>query len=372
MIAAVYFLPVIACLVLHLAFGYNGDRTTYMWILLAGEATVAAAHKLAYSRRTNSTEYLGSLVTGIFYEEPWTELVTHIETRTDRNGRTYTVRKIRHHHHSEIFYFTTTTGKTFNTGEQFFCDVRDQWQLPRHSDRWTGCNIRGGVRYGCHYSIGDMTPEQFDTPKYWIPITETNSYKNKIRCSNSIFKFEKISSEQAKAIGLFDYPDIYGYDAPCILPGEFELPFSVDSMFRRFNARYAPEVQMRLYILLFPADKGIAISEMQRAYWQGGNKNELVVCIGLTAESDIAWARAFSWADEQTVEADIAQWLMKHRRLDWQEFHNWLTTRIADWRRKEFADFDYINVTLPLSSFLLILALSILENALAIYLAVKP
>lgn len=372
MIAAVYFLPVIACLVLHFAFGYSGGRTTYMWILIAGEATVAIAHRLAYSRRTKSIEYLGSLVTGIFYEEPWTELSEHIETRTDRNGRTYTVRKIRHHHHSESFYFTTTTGRTYDTDEQFFCDVRDQWQLPRHTDRWSGSHIRGGVRYGCHYSIDDLTTEQFDTPKYWIPITETNSYKNKIRCSNSIFKFEDISSEQAEEIGLFDYPDIDGYDAPCILPGDFDLPFRADFMFRRFNARYAPEVQMRLYILLFPADKGIAISEMQRAYWQGGNKNELVVCIGLTPENDIAWARAFSWADEQTVEADIAQWLMKHRRLDWQKFHNWLITRIADWRRKEFADFDYINVTLPLSSFLLILALSILENALAIYLTVKP
>lgn len=371
MITFAYLIPIIACIILRLPLDYNGPWLIYMWILVAGEATVWAMHRMMYRRHTSSREYIGSLVSKVCYEAPWTEIVVRTRTRTDSKGRTYTERYIEHVHHPESYSIITTCGSCLPVGPESFDSIRYLWQVPRHGDRWTGGDILGGVRYGCHYSFCDLEQAQAENPFYWVPITEYHRYTNKIRNSNSIFKFEKISAERASELGLLNYPEIEDYDAPCILSDDISVPEEVDTMFRKFNGRYAPQSQMRLFILLFDADKGPGISELQRAYWQGGNKNEFVVCIGIKPDGDIKWARAFSWADDQTLEVAAARWLTNQRRIDWQQFYDWLKENIGGWQRKQFADFDYINVTLPLSSFLIISAVSIVENIALIYLIAK-
>lgn len=371
MIAIAYLIPFIACIILRFQFDYSGEWTTFVWFLVAGETTVGAMHLLMYRHYTSARELLGSLVSGIYYEAPWTEVVVRTRTRTDSKGNTYTERYVEHIRHPESYYFINTRGSKIHTGSSFFDNVRDLWDAPRHGDRWSGSNILGDVRYGCHYLFGDLSDDQYGNPYYWVPVTESHRYKNKIRNSNSIFKFERVSRESASALGLIDYPEIYSFDAPCVLSRDIEVPDEVDVLFRKFNGHFAPKSQMRLFILLFDADKGPGISEMQRAYWQGGNKNEFVVCIGMRSDGNVEWARVFSWADDQTIEVETARWLLNHRQIDWQEFYHWLAERIPDWQRKEFADFNYIIVSLPLSHFLIISLVSILENAAAIYLLIR-
>ena len=368
MVFVAYIIPVIACLVLSLGYNYRG---TYLWIIIFGEGTAGFLHWLFYDLYTSSTEYLGSMVQDINHEDSWTELVEKTETKTDNKGKTYTVTRIEERYHREKYYFNTTRGSKIDTDCVFYSYVRDLWRLPRHHLTWSGSHIKGGVRHGSRYVRSDFDCEDREDSKYWVPVTESHSYKNKIRVSNSIFKFEKIDKASAAEMGLLDYPAIRSYDAPCVLSKDCVVKSSTDELFRKFNARYAPEFQMRLYILLFDSDRSIAITEMQRAYWQGGNKNEFVVCIGLRNDCEVAWARAFSWADEQVKEVETAQWLMRNPKIDWHEFHDWLRCHLTDWKRKEFKDFDYINVSLPLWQILCILAGTVAENALAIYLALN-
>lgn len=369
MVAIAYLLPAIACLLLHFGFRYGGDWTAYAWIFGCGEATVGLCHWAFMRSFTSCEEYLGSTVSSIHYEAPWTEVVVRYETRTDSKGRTYTVARRTYVYHPEKHYFRTTLGSSITTGRAYFARVRDTWGVaPRH-DTWAGPHIRGGVRVGHHYNFADLPPACITDIRYWIPVTEAHRYTNKIRCSNSIFKFEKIEPAEAREHGLVDYPPIRDYDAPCILSAEVPVPPFADDMFRRFNGGVAPRSQMRLYIILFGPERSVGVSELQRAYWQGGNKNEMVVCIGTDASgADVRWARAFSWADEQQLETDLSQWLMKGSKLDWIALYGWLDTNIVRWKRKEFKDFDYIHVSLPLKHFLWILAISVAENALALWL----
>lgn len=367
MAALVYIVPILCCLVLRLGLGYTGDWTAYLWVFLAGEGTVGAIHWILLKTQCLKTEYLGSMVTGIYYEEPWTELVEEQETRTDSRGRSYTVTRIRKRHHPESFYFVTSRNSSVSCGPEFFAQVRSIWSLPRREDCWTGRRIRGGARYGHHYSFSDFDESGRNNPDNWVPVTEPHLYTNKVVHSNSIFKYEKISSERAGGLGLYDYPEIAGYDASCILSHDIPVEPATDSLFRKFNAVYAPEVQMRLYILLFNASQGIGISELQRAYWQGGNKNEFVVCIGMSSDGKVKWARTFSWADEQTVEVEASRWLMDHPSLVWEEFHAWLVEHTAGWKRKEFKDFKYIRISLPAWKIALMFVLAVLESVLAIY-----
>lgn len=371
MVAFVYVIPVIACLLLHFEFDYDGEWTTYLWIMLAGEATAGGLHYGFFHIRTSATEYLGAIVTGIYHEDGWTQLVERSETKTDSKGNRHTERWIEEVWHSEKYYFLTSLGSRFDCGSGFYRFVEQIWKLPPVRVSWRGKHIKGGIRYGTENEFCQLDPLQQDSPDYWVPVTESNHYTNKIRCSNSIFKFEKIDRQQSRELGLYDYPLISDFDAPCIMShhcGFGVVGDDVGELFRKFNARIASQWQMRLYILLFPAEKGIAISEKQRAYWQGGNKNEFVVCVGIDTAGKVEWARTFSWADEQEIEMETSQWLMSHPNIDWRRFYNWLEWHLRHWRRKEFKDFGYINVTLPLWQTLSIFLLSVLENALVLYL----
>lgn len=145
MAGLVYIIPIVCCLVLRFGFGYIGEWSTYLWVFLAGEATVVLIHWILLKTQCLKTEYLGSIITGIYYEEPWTELVERHETKTDSKGRTYTVKRIEERHHSESYYFITSRGSSIGCSFWFFDDVRKLWRLPRSNDRWTGREIKGGV-----------------------------------------------------------------------------------------------------------------------------------------------------------------------------------------------------------------------------------
>lgn len=367
MIAFAYIIPLIACILLHFEFGYDGKWSAYLWIILLGEGTVGLGHWLFLRINTSRIEYLGSMVSDINHEESWTELVKVSETKKDNQGNSYTVTRIKERFHKEQYYFHTTIGTRFSTDYGFYAYVRDIWNLPRTPLSWSGNNIKGGIRYGSRYELSDFEFNKQENPENWIPITESHNYINKIQASNSIFKFEEINKREAHETGLIDYPAICSYDAPCVLSNDIVIPDDVDELFRKFNARYAPEFQMRLYVLLFDANKGIGISELQRAYWQGGNKNEFVICVGMRSGGVVEWARAFSWADEQSKEVEVAQWLMHHPDMNWTELYDWLRLNLIGWKRKEFKDFNYINVSLPLWQILVIYVLSIAENILAIH-----
>lgn len=123
---------------------------------------------------------------------------------------------------------------------------------------------------------------------------------------------------------------------------------------------------MRLYILLFDYLKGIDIAEQQKRYWNGGNKNEFIICLGLTSKSEVKWAYVFSWSDEKNLEIETTQWFLKNRNLNLNSFYNWFFHHHKKWKRKEFKDFDYISIPLKLWQLLTIYFISVLENIIAV------
>ena len=369
MIAPAYLLPPLACLLLGLGFDFRGGAQPYLLILLFGELTVGGLHRFFLHYQWTATEFLGSLVRSIHREDSWIELIHSTERRTDSSGRSYSVSRVSERRHSEKYYFRTTIGSEFTCDRAFFHKVAQIWAIKGRRNYWSGSHIKGGRRYGLYYTDEDFTAAESSDPQRWVPVTEKHRYRNKIRRSNSIFKYEHISKARAAENGLCDYPKIVDFDAPCILSRDIPVSPAADGMFRRFNGRYASRWQMRLYILLFDASRGAGVSELQRQYWQGGHKNEFTICLGLTPDDRIVWARAFSWADSQQVEVDLARRLMAQRRLNWDNIYRLLICDLNRWQRKEFKDFDYIDVSLTPRQTLAIYLVALLENALALALA---
>lgn len=172
MIALAYVIPVIACLLLKFEFDYDGGWAAYLWVMLFGEGTVGALHYAFYRKQSSRKEYLGSLVYDIVHEDSWVELVEVSETRTDRNGRTYTVRRIEERYHPERYYFHTTRGSAVDTDYNYYCYVRNLWGLPCNRLTWSGSRIRGGMRFGEKYDMADFDYEARENPANWVPVTE--------------------------------------------------------------------------------------------------------------------------------------------------------------------------------------------------------
>lgn len=366
MIAGIYLIPVIACLILRFGCDFKGNLSVYFWVFITGEITIGGLHILFYWLRSTSTEYLGSLVKSIHHENEWTEIIHRTETKRDSKGNSYTVTRTEYKRHPEKYYFFNTRNKRIVTNSLFFNHVRNIWGLSAHYDVWEGSFILGGERYGQHYQASDLDFINQDNPYYWIPVTEKHRYQNKIINSNSIFRFEKITKKQAREENLYDYPEIIMHDAECILSEDFHVDEDIRGLFRKFNGRYAPLMEMRLFILLYPAEKGVGISHRQRAYWKGGNKNEFLICLGLTKDKKVAWVNSFSWSDNQQKEVETNMWFMQHPKFQWQEFHDWFRIHSNDWKRKEFSDFRYINVSLALWQIIIMVVVSLLENFIAI------
>lgn len=367
MVAIAYLIPVLFCLILGFGFDYHGKASVFILMLLSGEVFVGILHILFYRLQTISTEYLGSLVKSVHHEEAWTELVPRTVTRRDSRGNTYTTVQTVEQRHPEQFYFHTTRGSRIETDRDFFAYVLGQWMLPPIPDTWTGSRIKGGARYGSHRNMDFFMGCPISDDPRWVSVTEKHRYKNKIRNSNSIFKFRKVTDKEAERLNLFEYPKIKGHDVPCIMSQSFPVPLLIQKKFQRFNGAFAPLRQMRLFILIFDSSVSTAaVSEFQRAYWQGGNKNEIVICLGVDHAGHVEWARTFSWAAVQQLEAEAAGWFMRHPELDLDVFHDWLLTNYGVWERRHFSDFRYIHVQLPGRQLLTIIALSVLENVCAL------
>ena len=213
----------------------------------------------------------------------------------------------------------------------------------------------------------DKGDEKIDTANHpavrfasrFFPLTEEHEYENKVRNSHSIFKFEDISAKRARELGLFDYPPVKHNYQECILGRQF--PEEVHRQYELFNAWFGFRHQLHVFILCFDASKGMGIAEKQRAYWEGGNRNEFIVCLGLDGDT-VRWCHAFSWMDEPVLSVKAEAYFREHDQLDLSAFCTWLQENVSLWKRKNFHDFDYLTVSLTTTQNYLLLAFTLAVN----------
>jgi hypothetical protein len=85
----------------------------------------------------------------------------------------------------------------------------------------------------------------------------------------------------------------------------------------------------------------------QRSYWEGGNKNEFVVCIGTDNSGNFEWVDAFSWMSKPALEAEVEDFIMNHEDVKLKKFADWLPGQVAaHWKRRDFKDFEYLQMEL--------------------------
>lgn len=373
MTAFLYILPLLSCIVLFMITGSYYEWHVYALVVGGSMAFTGFIHWLMYRHRTRTKEYLGSFIYSIRHDDAWVERQEYTERVSDGKGGYKEVPRVRYIRHPEEYSYETSIGNSYNFSSSEYNKIRRLWGTSCHHGLIIGSHIKGGSRSYQTYEYDDLlcklpTSDPFENRtvhRTMIPITEEQSYVNKIKNSNSIFRFEDISRKSAAEIGLWDYPDNYGYDMSPILG--LDVNGTIDEQFRLFNAYYGAQHEIRLFLIFFDSSRqGIEIAEKQRSYWKGGNKNEFVVCLGIS-NGIVDWCHAFSWMDEPVLSVKIEDYFRTNPTLDLMALHGWLREHLDEWKRKEFSDFKYIRVGLNTLQYWSLFALTIAANATAVY-----
>lgn len=301
-------------------------------------------------------EYLSDLVNKITYYEDWDEtvMVTHTRTVSCGNGKTRTETYVvpERRYHPKRYVYETVTGETNDVSEDEYKLICYKLNMPAvFKDMHRSYRSKDGDAYVTSWNR---------TRENSYPVTWTHLYQNKVKASSySIFKYGNMSEEEIKENKLFDYPEIKNNDQNPIL-GFNATDTDIDAV-RYLNGYRGPKNQIHVFILCFN-NPSLEVAEMQKAYWQGGNKNEFVVCLGVK-NNTVIWCNPFSWSDEPMLEVKTRDYFIKYPNINFKNYAEWLDTQIdKNWHRKEFNDFNYLSIELSIGWYIAILIIILCYN----------
>lgn len=206
------------------------------------------------------------------------------------------------------------------------------------------------------------------------PMVTVHSWKNKVQASSSVLNYPEVSKEEIKDWELYEYPIVNGgYELPTILD-HYKSTWAADLHFRFVNAELGPVKKVRTWILMF-RNKDIQAARMQEAYWKGGNKNEVVICIGTDNDYNISWCHVFSWTDEKVLLTEIRNKVIDYNKISDEtllDFSKFLEKDIGQkFIKKDFDEFSYLVIEPSNTSIIITFILAILVSLASCIWAVK-
>lgn len=364
MVPIVLCIPFLALAVLFLFFPDYAGLWGIVTVLGGSLLVTLLTWWLCTRAASRSKEILTGFVTSVKHYEAWNERV--MRTRqvpvTDRNGHTT--------YKTETYY-----------------------EVVYHPDQWTYTNSLSRWEGGITRELFNRCRRRFNTPMIWvdmhrpyhtidgdcevycwdgsrptfIPYSKTHRYRNPLRNSNSILRRQP-NGEERKALAdlLLEKPKHTGFYHPSVV-GLNVRNNDIDYV----NALYGEQYQIRVQVYLFGDNVSHEMANMQINHLRGGEKNEFIVCMSVSSSGKPNWVECFSWSEAPDLEVRARQYLLQQSSLSLYDFSNWLLENIPQyWKRREFKTFRYVRVTLPLASKIIMLIVSLLAAALALYLTV--
>jgi len=317
----------------------------------------------AEASMTTDTEYWGAYAVDARYYEHWNEevpcshAVYRTEYYTDSKGNSHSREVFSHYEHLyDVDEHPEYWRMYDNVGSSHYITKTDYRTL---KSRWNNEVFKDQHR-DYHDNDGDMYKTTFDNKdKHLEAITTVHTYKNKVQASSSVFNFPEV--KDPASMGLYDYPKVSGSYAPAIL-GNVHDKVLADRYLEIQNAKLGSSHQVRIWFIFFTSDMSLALE--QENYWKGGNKNEFVVCVGLDKEQNVTWCKPFTWCEVDELTALVRNEFASHDgKIDTVKLAKYTVEQVKKkWERKQFAEFEYLTVVLPMSAYIIIWLITILVN----------
>lgn len=312
--------------------------------------------------QTTDTEYWGNFVNKACYYERWNEEEIYYEDcncRKVKSGDSYyeecdQCRRTRTIDHPEYWEAVMDSGQTFLISEVKFNELIKRWKNKKFKDMHRDYDTKDG---DCYFTTWGGKRETAE-----VAIT-THRYTNKVQASDSVFNYPEITDEEAVGYGLIQYPRVKNNWCPTVIGvKDLKDKAKIEKTFDYLQAKLGPTRQLRVWVLLYK-NKPRNIAKEQEAYWKGGNKNEFIFCIGIDKENKVKWCDIISWTEIQDIKVEARKTIENMDKLDLYKVAEFVEGPLnKKWKRKEFADFDYLRVTPPLWSVLTVFALTLLIN----------
>lgn len=298
------------------------------------------------------TEYLSTYAIQTVYEEPWNEYIHKTctreyacgtETTTDSKGNTHSTTKYCTEtydcsyvdYHPAQYYIICQNKESYSISKEKYDELVKKWGNNKFVEMNRNYYTQDGDEYVSDWKGDIKTVETAD----W-----TQSYENKIQSSHSIYNYEDISDLDKKEYKLYEYPNSNSYKINSILSSKSYIFQYEQDQINAINGLLGAAKKIHIWVLIFEESNKYA-AELQQSYWKGGNKNELVICIGVDKKRHIKWNHVFTWSDKQIVKIKIRNYLnkLKGQRLEFINMQPFLYQEInKDWVKKNWHDFDFL------------------------------
>ncbi|WP_216625847.1 hypothetical protein [Paenibacillus planticolens] len=339
-----YWAALFLVLVVGFAMELVTSRKWWRYVLVSVLAVILFAGVTVsdFFLRTVDTEVWSGAVTDWQHKEEWDEWIAGSEEcSTDSNGRKSCTKEPGHYKHHDA-------QNKIKTSDNGWFEVNE--------------SMDGRTRFTDRYP--NSTAELAKLFPLGTPSASTHLYVNKVRGSYSLFKHSDID--------LKDYPELPEY------PGFVSEVLHVDRIVGAVpNKRKALEAlaawntelnkavpdpdhpgetkswkQVNLIFVNMgtdmPQEYGYALQDK----WQNGNKNDFVVSFSPAADGSMRWVHAFSWSEVDMLKLEVQDYMTAQGYgSDFVPIVDHVAQMVADqFVRKQFADFDYLQIELSETS----------------------
>lgn len=362
----VLLIPFITCLVLFIFFRSKVNIIEYLCTLAASFLLYSIFYFVSKSIVESDTEYLGSYVESIYHEDDWDEWIHKTCTRKVPSGRdskgntiykTETYDCSYRQYHPDKWYAKPNIGSSFIIDKYEYDYWRKIWATPE-------IFIDKKRKY---YTI-DGDAQRYDRSneilKFWN-ITKSHRYSNPIMRSDNIYSKKKVKDKT----GLYEYPEIKNRDQKNILG--ISVPSSIDKKWRYINSYYGYKHQIRIYLIFFH-NKNADVAFDQINYWEGGNKNEFLIMIGLDGTANVQWVKCHSWSDKPVMDVNIESYISSFigKNIDLNILADKVISELPNWKRKEFKDFEYIDYEMSSTLYVWLIISMVILSIICAYVSV--
>lgn len=295
------------------------------------------------SYNTSDIEYLGDYITHVQHYDHWDEWITQTcsyqtcsGSGKDRSCTTHYYDCSYRKDHPEYWVKVTSGKNEIEISEQEYNTLAKQFNTAQQEVEMNRNFYRiDGDAQAYPYNGEILRVES---------VSSEHSYANKVKASGSVFKFESITTEEAGKWKLYNYPAVENNSQSTVLGASVRQ--ATQKKLDYLNGYDGPNHQIRVYIVVYK-DQPYTVVNKQLSYWQGGNKNELLIHLGVDATGQLKWYDATSWMDKPEVTARIKTFLAGQKQANIGALADFLIPTVERyWHRKSFSDFDYLDIEL--------------------------
>ena len=340
-----FLIPILSCVVLLL---FWNKRIAWWELgikLVAVFLVILCAKGCSTAFLTDDDEYWSYKAVEVWHEDEWDEWIEKTCTEsyacgTDSKGNTkYCTRTYDcsyRDYHPDKYYFVDDYGSKHSISKEEYERYKNLWQNSSFVE----------MNRDYYHLDGDAQKSKWNGDRKTIKVfVDRHTYENKVMASKNVFNFEKIEPEEAKKRGLFEYPADQGDYRPSVLtstPWSWHAAFNKDADYT--NGMLGPKKQVRVWYLIFK-DKPSITGRWQEAYWQGGNKNEFVVCVSLDKLGQVQWCHVFSWTDNKYPVVKVQHLIADNKIFDPLKINGEVEKILSSqFERKHFKDFSYLEI----------------------------